>query len=216
MAIDMIRVMEALGFSRFVIFGHNRGARVAYRLALDHPGRVERLAVLDVIPVGEALQRADARFTVGFWPWSLLAQPAPLPEQLISSTPDAVIDDALTNWGSSPRSFPDSVRSAYIEALRNRESVHSICEEYRAAATLDWAHDCEDRAAGRRIVCPTLVLWSEQGPLDTWYETDGGPLGIWGEWAVSVSGRAIRGRHFFPEENPTETAAELLQFMNRR
>ena len=216
MALDMIRMMEAHGFPRFSVAGHDRGARVAYRLALDHPDRIERVALLDVIPTGEALRRADARFALAFWPWSLLAQPEPLPERLIMADPEIVVDDALGNWGSDVASFPPHVRAAYIEALRDPDTVHAICEEYRAAATIDLAKDREDRDAGRRISCPVLALWSEGSGLDTWYEEAGGPLGIWSDWAAGVTGRPISGGHFFPEQNSTETISELRSFFRLR
>jgi haloacetate dehalogenase len=215
MALDMLRVMEAHGFPRFAVVGHDRGARVAYRMALDHPDRVERVALLDVIPTGEALRRADARFALTYWPWSLLAQPEPLPERLIAAAPEAVVDDALGAWGSNRGSFPPQVRAAYVDALRDPDAVHAVCEEYRAAATIDAAQDREDREAGRRISCPVLVLWSEGNGLDTWYEDAGGPLGIWGGWAADVTGRPVSGGHFFPEQNPAETVLALRAFLGR-
>jgi haloacetate dehalogenase len=178
MALDMIRMMEAQGFARFCVAGHDRGARVAYRMALNHGDRIERLAVLDIIPTGEAFRRADFRFALAFWPWSLLAQPEPLPERLIMADPQAVIDDALTNWGSDRAGFPPEIRAAYIEALGDPAAVHAICEEYRAASTIDLADDTADGDAGRAILCPTLVLWSEGGALDSWYHEHGGPLAI--------------------------------------
>jgi haloacetate dehalogenase len=212
MAVDMARLMEGLGFKTFSLAGHDRGARVSYRLALDEPDRVERLALLDVIPTGEAFSRADIRFALAFWPWSLLAQPEPLPERLIAAAPDAVVNDALDNWGSDPASFPPEVRAAYLEALSNPEAIHAICEEHRAAADIDFAKDAEDRAADRRIRCPTLALWSKESALDNWYAQVGGPLGIWRKWATDVTGRAIAGGHFFPEQNPGETISELRAF----
>ena len=160
MARDMVVVMERLGFPRFAVAGHDRGGRVAYRLALDHPGRVERLAVLDILPTGTVWERADARFALAYWPWSLLAQPAPLPERLIAAVPEAVVDEALAGWGSPVAVFSPEVRAAYVEALRDPVHVHAICEEYRAAATLDRVHDDADRTSGRRIACPLLALWS--------------------------------------------------------
>jgi haloacetate dehalogenase len=212
MALDMVRLMQDQGFDRFGVVGHDRGARVAYRLALDHGERVERLAVLDVIPTADAFARADARFALAFWPWTLLAQPEPLPEALIAGAPEAVVNDALTNWGSEAAAFPAEVRAAYIAALSDRASIHAICEEYRAAATLDLEQDKEDRLAGRRISCPLLALWSGGSALDTWYQDIGGPLTVWRNWADEVSGRPIAGGHFFPEQNAAETAAELLKF----
>jgi haloacetate dehalogenase len=214
MALDMVRMMEAQGFPRFSVAGHDRGARVAYRMALDHPDRLERLAVLDIVPTCEAFRRADVRFALAFWPWSLLAQPEPLPERLVLAGPEIVVDHALGEWGSDRTSFPPQVRAAYVEALRDPNAVHAICEEYRAAATIDFARDEADRDAHRRIACPTLVLWSEGSALDTWYEDAGGPLGIWNEWAADVTGRPMSGGHFFPEQNSTETISELRSFFS--
>lgn len=213
MARDMIQTMKAIGFDRFSVAGHDRGGRVAYRLALDHPECVERLALFDIIPTCDAFDRADARFALAYWPWSLLAQAAPLPESLISAAPEAVVDNALGQWGSDSTAFPAEVREHYVNALRSPETVHAICEEYRAAATLDRQHDEADRRASRVIDCPVLALWSEGGPLDVWYENEGGPLGILRRWAPNVQGRSVRGGHFFPEQNAGETVAALREFM---
>jgi haloacetate dehalogenase len=212
MANDMVAVMGKLGFSRFSVAGHDRGGRVAYRLALDHPERVERLAVLDILPTADTWERADKRFATAFWPWSLLAQPASLPERLISNAPDAVVDDALGGWGSPANAFGSEARAAYIEALRDPARVHAICEEYRAAATLDHEHDLVDRRAGRRVTCPLLVLWSGRGPLNAWYADLGGPLAMWRAWAIDVHGEPLDAGHFFPEEIPGRTAEELSRF----
>ena len=211
---DMVRMMEQQGFPRFCVAGHDRGGRVAYRMALDYPDRVGRLAVLDIIPTAEAFARADRRF-IAFWPWSLLAQPEPLPERLIAGAPDAVVDDALTQWGSERGSFPPEIRAVYVEALRDPDTIHAICEEYRAASTIDVGRDEDDRRAGRAINCPLLALWSHGSALDQWYEKAGGPLGIWRNWASDVTGRAISGGHFFPEQNPSETIAHLRAFFAR-
>jgi haloacetate dehalogenase len=214
MANDMISVMEQLGFSQFSVAGHDRGGRVAYRLALDHPKRVKRLAVLDIIPTLDVWDRADQRFAIAFWPWILLAQLEPLPERLISSAPDAVVDSALADWGTSSAIFPPEVRAAYIDPLYNTARVHAICEEYRAAATLDYEHDAEDRKNSRRINSPVLVLWSHNGPLGTWYSDDGGALALWKNWADDVRGFSVHAGHFFPEEAPVETANALIEFFS--
>ena len=214
MARDMAAVMERLGYSRFGVAGHDRGGRVAYRLALDHPERVTRLAVLDILPTTVAWESADARFALGYWPWVLLAQPALLPERLIAAAPDAVIDHALGSWGSRSSAFPPDVRAEYVAALRDPDRVHAICEEYRAAATVDRAHDDADRASGRRIRCPVLALWSDAGALGAWYSDAGGPLALWREWADDVRGRGVGAGHFFPEELPGETADELSTFFS--
>jgi haloacetate dehalogenase len=215
MANDMVDVMGRLGFHRFGVAGHDRGGRVAYRLALDHPQRVERLAVLDVLPGSAVWDRADARLALAFWPWSLLAQPEPLPERLIGGAPDAVVDDALTQWDTPASAFPPAVRIAYIDALRDPAHVHGICEEYRAAAAIDRDDDEQVRSAGRKIQCPLLALWSGKGGLEHWYNTDGGPLELWREWADDVTGHPIAGGHFIPEEQPEAVAEELTTFFQR-
>ena len=212
MARDMVVVMERLGFPRFSVAGHDRGGRVAYRLALDHPDRVERLAVLDILPTETAWGRADARFALGYWPWVLLAQPEPLPERLLSAAPEAVIDNALSDWGSPSTVFPREVKEVYVDALRDPAHIHAICEEYRAAATLDREHDRADRAQGRRMACPLLVVWSARGGLETWYAESGGPIEIWGVWSAHVEGHALDAGHFFPEEAAEQTAHALSGF----
>ena len=212
MAATLVDVMRQLGHNTFAVVGHDRGGRVAYRMALDHPSVVTKVAVLDVIPTAEVWARADANLMLAFWPFSLLAQPAPLPEKLIGAMPQAVVDDALDNWGSPSAAFPREVRQAYCDALSDPTHVHAICEEYRAAATIDLQHDNADAEAGRRISCPLLALWSDNGGLANWYQDSGGPLGIWRNWAKEVRGQAVRGGHFFPEEFPSETAALVHHF----
>lgn len=214
MADDMAAVMEQLGFWRFSIAGHDRGGRVAYRLALDHPERVERLAVLDIVPTSIAWDRADARFALGFWPWSLLAQPEPLPERMLTCAAETIVDDAIANWGSAAAVFPADMRAAYADMLRDPDHAHAICEEYRAAASIDRDHDEADRRAGRKIACPFLVLWAAGGSLDKWYSDEGGPLALWRDWAEDLRGEAVRAGHFFPEEIPDETARRLTAFFS--
>jgi len=213
MASSLVEAMQALGFDRFSVVGHDRGARVAYRMALDAPDRILRLAVLDAIPTIVAWECADARFAQSFWPWSLLAQPAPLPERLLAAAPEACVDDALSQWGSTADAFPDEVRQAYVDAMRDPAHVHAICEEYRAGATIDCRHDMVDRERGHTIRCPLLVLWSQDTALDRWYEDAGGPLGIWRQWADDVRGEAVPGGHFFPEVRPDDTADRLQAFL---
>jgi haloacetate dehalogenase len=210
-AVTLAEVMRQLGHDRFAVVGHDRGGRVAYRAALDNPSVVTAVAVLDIVPTWEVWDRADAQLTLSFWPFSLLAQPAPLPERFILAAPDAVIEDALSNWGTPPETFPPALRHAYVNALSDPAHVHAICEEYRAAASLDRAHDEADLRAGRRIACPLLALWSGAGGLASWYENDGGPLSLWRRWAANVHGRPVEGGHFFPEEHPRSTA-ELIRF----
>jgi haloacetate dehalogenase len=212
MAGDMVTVMERLGFDRFSIVGHDRGGRVAYRLALDHPKRVDRLAVLDIVPVSEAFRRADMAFVLNFWPWSLLSQPYPLPERLVGAAPEAVLEGVLDGWSVVEGAFPDEVRTEYRRALDDPETIHAICEEYRAAATLDFEQDEADQREGRRIGCPVLALWSGHGVLQKWYDT----LGIWRGWADDVQGHPLDCGHFLPEEAPEETYSALRAFLMGR
>jgi haloacetate dehalogenase len=214
MAQDMVIVMEQLGFPRFSVAGHDRGGRVAYRMALDYPEHVARLAVLDILPTETVWERADARFALAYWPWSLLAQPEPLPERILEAAPEAIVENALERWGSPLAVFPPEVRAAYVQALRDPGHAHAICEEYRAAATIDREHDKGDRAAGRRIVCPLLVLWSARGALDTWYVEESGPIALWQAWGDDVRGHALNAGHFFPEEAPEDTAEVLSRFFD--
>ena len=214
MAADLVALMRHLGHERFDVCGHDRGGRVAYRLALDHPERATRLAVLDVLPTEAVWARADARLALGFWPWSLLAQDAPLPETLLTRGAQAVVDNALSAWGSPAGTFPADVRAAYVAALQDPDHAHAICEEYRAAAGLDCENDRADRLAGRRIVCPLLALWSGDGALGQWYSREGGPLTLWRDWAADVRGEAVEGGHFFPEEHPRKTAERLAAFFD--
>jgi haloacetate dehalogenase len=211
MASELVAVMAELGFAKFDVVGHDRGGRVSYRLALDHPEKVRRLAVLDVIPISEAWARADAKFAMNWWPWSLLMQKAPLPEKYLLGAPDAAFDNPLGGG-----SFGPEIKAEYLETYRDPARVHAVCEEYRAAAGtgIDVEHDKKDREASRKITCPMLHLWGAGGPLDTFYEKDGGALGIWRIWADNVDGRAVKGGHFFPEENPDETAQLLASFLS--
>lgn len=209
MAKELVDVMTQLGFPTFTLIGHDRGGRVAYRLALDHPQCVERLAVFDVIPIFEAWARTDARFARTYWPWILLSQQQPLPESYLLGAPDAVFHNPFGRG-----SFGAEILDEYVSTYRHPDRVHGICEEYRAAATIDVEHDRADREAGKRIECAMLHLWAEGGPLDTFYANEGGPLGIWRQWAPRAHGQPMKGGHFFPEENADETAALVRDFLS--
>jgi haloacetate dehalogenase len=205
---DQLAVMRALGHERFAVAGHDRGGRCAYRMALDHPEAVTRLAVLDIVPTGEAFRRADMAFSLGYWVWSFLAAPEPVPEQLIAGAPEVLVGHMLDAWPDVPGCFPPDVREQYVAQFRDPDRVHAICEEYRAAATLDHAHDEADRGR-RRIACPTLALWSHSGPVAAWYD----PLEVWRAWADDVRGGAVASGHFLPAEATEETARRLVEFL---
>jgi len=209
MANELVAVMENLGFSKFDLVGHDRGGRVSYRLTLDHPERVQRLAVFDVIPISEAWEHADSKFAMTYWPWALLSQKAPLPEKYLLGAPDAVFDNPFGGG-----SFDEIIKAEYLETYRDPERVHAICEEYRAAAGVDIEHDKKDVTDGKKISCAMLHLWAKGGPLDSFYQKDGGALGIWRKWAENVKGQSVTGGHFFPEENPNETARLLVEFLS--
>jgi haloacetate dehalogenase len=209
MAKELVDLMAQLGFPTFTLIGHDRGGRVSYRLALDHPKAVERLAVFDVIPILEAWNRSDARFAKTYWPWILLSQKELLPESYLLGAPTAVFDNPFGHG-----SFGPDILEEYVSTYRDPARVHGICEEYRAAATIDVEHDQADKDASKRIDCPMLHLWAEGGPLDTLYAKDGGPLGIWRQWAPRAQGQSMKGGHFFPEENPEDTAVLVKQFLS--
>ena len=206
-ALDQVEVMHALGHAQFDVVGHDRGARCAYRLALDHPDAVTRLAVLDIVPTADTFSQAGMDFVRAFWVWLFLASEEPVPERLIAQAPDTIVNHMLDSW-SDRDAFPPAVRAEYIAKFGDAATVHAICEEYRASATLDREHDEADRGT-RRIACPTLVLWSDTGPLATWYE----PLDVWKTWASDVDGGPISAGHFIPEEAPDETAGRLIDFL---
>ena len=201
MARDQVEVMAKLGFERFAVAGHDRGGRCAYRMALDHPDRVEKLAVLDIIPTAEAWRRADMEFGLVNWHWFFLAQPHDFPERLITADPDAYYFR-----GDRSRFHPEALAD-YLRAIRDPATVHAMCEDYRAGATMDRDLDEADRGV-RRIACPVLALWAGRDELERWYDV----LAIWRDWADDVRGRAIDAGHFLAEEAPDETYAELSAF----
>ena len=209
MALDQIQAMASLGFQRFAVAGHDRGGRVAYRMALDHPARVAALAVLDIVPTAEVWARADDRLALVYWHWGFLAQPPPLPERLIAGDPEAYFEYHLRSIGLDlePGRYPETVIAAYRAQLRDASTLQAICEDYRAGATIDRQLDEADR--GRLIECPVLALWGTRGALGLLY---GDVLAVWRAWASDVRGRAIEASHFLVEDRPGEVAQELAAF----
>jgi haloacetate dehalogenase len=202
MARDQVALMGALGHERFAVCGHDRGARCAYRLALDHPDRVTALAVLDIIPTADVFRRLDRQFALSAWHWFFLAAPYDLPERMIAADPDAFY---LRGGGHV---FGPGALDDYRRSFRDPDCIHAMCEDYRAGATLDVAHDEADRGT-RRIGCPTLVLWGTRGSVA---RVDG-VLDVWREWADDVRGRVLDSGHFLAEEAPDATCDELLSFL---
>ena len=210
LAADLVAAMAALGHERFDVVGHDRGGRVAYRMALDRPEVVTRLAVLDIVPTGEIWRRADHTFATGYWHWAFLAQAAPLPERMILADPAAAWI-AIERMGikAGDERYPDDVVAAYREQLSDPATVEAICEDYRAGATIDRALDDEDRGV-RTIACPVRALWGGAGALPRFYED---PLELWRPLAPALTGRAVEGAsHFLVEDAPGEVADDLAGF----
>lgn len=211
MAKGMVQLMEALGHARFRLAGHDRGGRVAYRLALDHPGRLEKLATLDIVPTYDMWHGIDAKLAFRIWHWTFLALPAPFPEEMIGRDPVAFWD-RKTAPGTKAKSldvFDERALEHYRAFFSDPLRIHATCEDYRAGRTTDLKYDEADRAAGKTIDCPLLVLWGAAGIPS---EAEADPLATWREWADDVRGFAIDCGHYLPEENPDATAKALLDF----
>ncbi|MGD0564579.1 MAG: alpha/beta hydrolase [Roseiarcus sp.] len=211
MAADVVAAMGRLGCERFAYVGHDRGARVGYRLALDHPERLSRLAVLDIVPTAEMWRDMGAARAMAVYHWLFLAQPEPLPETLIGRASREYIDHTLASWtkAKSLDAFDPRALAHYRAFFAEPARIHACCEDYRAGATLDWAHDEADLAAGRTIDIPMLALWGAAG-LPAQGEN---PLDVWRRWAPQAQGRAIDAGHFLPEEAPEATAEALAEFL---
>jgi haloacetate dehalogenase len=213
LARDQVAVMRQLGFERFAVVGHDRGGRVAYRMALDFPERVSRLAVLDILPTSEHLRRADMRFGLSYWHWFFLAQPFDVPERIIGANSRAFFTRAWPlDAGGVPRPpayFATEAVEDYLRCYLRPRTVHATCEDYRAGATYDFNLDEADRTAGHRIACPVLVLWAGRGQLPQLYDV----LLIWRDWAHDVRGQAIDSGHYLAEEAPGPTTAALRSFL---
>lgn len=203
MAQDMVEGMAALGHARFRVAGHDRGARVAYRLALDHPAAVERLAVLDIVPTLTVYDTVDRMVATAYWHWFFMIQPAPLPETMIGADPGFWLERVFGAWSASTTLFDPAAVAEYHRCF----DVAATCADYRAGASIDCDHDAETLAKSQRIACPTLVLWGERGLVG---RRD--PLGVWAKWADDVRGHGLPCGHFLPEESPAETLSALLDF----
>ena len=213
MAEDVVAVMRALGHQRFRVMGHDRGARVAYRLALDSPEVIEQLIVLDILPTSEVWAHLTAESAIKSYHWSFLAQPAPLPETLIAADPTYYVEHTLRSWTRDKTldCFAPDALAHYRVMLGAPERIRAICEDYRAGATFDRIADEADRAAGRSIDCPTLVLWGTdyvgKGTAD--------PLDVWRRWCSDVQGESVLSGHFLVEENPAQTMAAVMPFLKQ-
>lgn len=209
MAYAMVELMERLGFARFRLAGHDRGGRVAYRLALDHPGRLEQVAVLDIVPTYTMWHNLDDTLAFKVWHWTFLALPSPFPETMIGRDPAAFLNWKMASWTKSKdlSSFDPRALAHYRAAFSDPLRIHATCEDYRAGRTTDLAHDEADRNRGSKISCPLLAIWGAVG-----IPSENTPLDIWREWASDVRGFPIDSGHFLCEENPQATGKALLEF----
>ncbi|MFO7529984.1 MAG: alpha/beta hydrolase [Marinobacter sp.] len=209
MAVDMVAVMGAFGHEQFSVVGHDRGARVAHRLCLDFPDRVDRACVMDIAPTLHMFEHTDQNFATGYYHWFFLIQPDGLPEHMIGLDPDYYLREKLRRWSAPGAEFDPGAVADYIRCFSAPETIHASCEDYRAAATVDLDHDRADRDAGRKVVCPLLVLWGKKGFVNRTYDV----LSVWRDYGSNVQGKALECGHFLPEEAPEPVIDELRRFM---
>jgi haloacetate dehalogenase len=209
MANIMIEVMEKLGHARFHLAGHDRGGRVAYRLALDHPGRLVKLATLDIIPTFEMWHRMDHTLAMKVWHWPFLAQEYPLPEMLIGKAPVEYLEWKMASWTKTKdlSAFDPRALAHYRAFFSDPLRIRATCEDYRAGESTDLAYDEIDHAARKKIAVPMLALWGAAG-----IPSGNTPLAVWRDWAKEVAGKSVESGHFLAEENPDATAAALIEF----
>ena len=210
MARDMVDVMTARGFESFFVCGHDRGARVSHRLALDHAPRVKKLALIDIAPTLDMYDATNMAFARYYYHWFHLIQPAPLPEPMIGGNCKFYLHTKLGGWGGTGTDFiePEAL-AEYERCFCRAEAIHAACEDYRASAGIDLDHDRESRAKGEKIACDTLVLWGERGIVGKFWD----PIAVWqAQCGAKVEGRPLPSGHFIPEELPSETAQALLAF----
>jgi haloacetate dehalogenase len=209
MAADMLAVMQSLGHPQFALLAHDRGARVAHRLALDHPQAVRRLVLLDIAPTLDMYAQANEEFARAYWHWFFLIQPAPMPERLIQADPAAYVRDVMGRRSAGLAPFDPRALAEYQRCLALPGAAHGLCEDYRAAASIDLQHDRLDRERGHHLSTPTLVLWGEQGVVHRCFK----PLALWRAVATQVQGETLPCGHYIPEEAPELLLAKALPFL---
>jgi len=212
MAADQVAVMQHLGFDKFLVCAHDRGARVAHRMALDHPDRVERLMLLDIAPTLEMYENTDRAFASAYFHWFLLIQPEPFPETLLGAAPEAYLERVMGGRHAGLEVFAPEALAAYKQAFADPATIHAICEDYRASATIDLERDRDDVERGHKVACPLRILWGEYGVIEQCFE----PLEAWRRVARDVSGRALACGHYIPEEAPEALYEEILSFFEAR
>ena len=209
MAADLLALMRELGHARFAVMAHDRGARAAHRLALDHPAAVQRLVLLDIAPTLDMYANAGDAFARAYWHWFFLIQPAPLPERLIEADPAAYVRDVMGRRSAGLAPFHPLALAEYQRCLALPGAAHALCEDYRAAASIDLEHDQVDRAQGRRLAMPLQVLWGADGVVHRCFQ----PLSLWQAVADDVCGQALPCGHYIPEEAPEALLSQALPFL---
>ncbi|WP_312196303.1 alpha/beta fold hydrolase [Pseudomonas luteola] len=209
LAQDNIELMQTLGFDTFDLLAHDRGARVAHRLAMDHPAAVRRMILLDIAPTLAMYSQTDEAFARAYWHWFFLIRPAPLPETLIDADPDLYLRSVMGTRSAGLAPFMDGAFEEYLRCLKLPGTARGICEEYRASATIDLEHDRADRAANRMLTMPTLALWGANGIVGKCFD----PLAEWKKVATDVQGKALPGGHYLPEEVPEALLDEVTAFL---
>ena len=210
MAGDMAALMNSLGHDRFGVVAHDRGARVAHRLALDFAAHVQNVAFLDIIPTLEHFERTDMAFAMGYYHWFWFAQPHPFPENVITAAPEAWFRAHTSREPKGADFFHPDALADYLDAARTPQMITGMCEDYRAAATIDLEHDRASRAQGAKINCPALVLWGAKGKIDEWYE----PLQVWAPYCASPpTGTSVPTGHYLAEEDPGAVLDALMPFL---
>jgi haloacetate dehalogenase len=210
MAAEQVAVMARLGFDRFAVLAHDRGARVAHRMALDHPAVVSRMLLLDIAPTLAMYEQTDRVFATAYFHWFFLIQPAPFPERLLGADPEFYLDSILGGRLGSLAPFEPEALAEYRRCIALPGAIHAMCEDYRAAATIDLDHDRADREAGRKVAAPLRILWGKRGVIERCFD----PLAEWRAVAEEASGRAVDCGHYLPEEAPGEVVVETLAFLS--
>jgi haloacetate dehalogenase len=206
-AAELVELMAQLGFERFAVVGHDRGGRVAYRMALDHPEAVERLGVLNIVPTVDQFERMAGETAIEYYPWFFLAQPPPFAERLVGASAEYFLRHTLDSLAATPDAISPQATERYLRAF-TPDAIAGICADFRAAFHIDRIMDAEDRRRGHRIRCPVLVHWgAHEGSMSD------GPLLVWRRWAEAVRGGPLPSGHFIPEEAPQELAASLHSFL---
>jgi haloacetate dehalogenase len=207
MAKDMITLMQKLGFDKFFVAGHDRGARVTHRMCLDYPNNILKACVMDITPTYHMFKNTNQAFATGYYHWFFLIQPDFLPETMIGNNPRYYLEEKLKRWSAKGSVFDKEAVDEYVRCF-DKDSIHATCEDYRAGASIDMSDDEKDR--NRKISTPLLVLWGEKGFVNRTYDV----LNVWKEYALDVGGEALDCGHFLPEEKPKEVSQKLKEFFN--